>query len=258
MKVLIYLIILNIYLKNFILSTKINSSIGNKQMPCTGVCCPPEHALSVTGMAEAKLKTDIMKISITVETLDLNASNSQAKNSQIFNTLNNAISELGIPIKNITTTSFTITQSYKSVYNLTTRIYDRVFEGFKVTNNIQVTVAGLPLAGDLIDTAIASGATGIPRIEFVNDETQLPSIKRSLIIEASKNAVEKAKLVLVPLNINIKGVAGVSISDSNVPVPIYRPINNNLNRALAETPTFYEGENTVRIFVYVTFAIDNK
>lgn len=263
----VYAYVIYICFINFISCEKLHSSLvshisqdlmGN--MTNMSMCCPPEHTLIVTGTAEVKLKTDLIRLFISVQTLDLVASNSLNKNSQISKKLNNMFTKLGIPKNNITTFSFTIIQSYKSIYNDTSKLYDNIYEGIKVTNVIQIMVGGVALAGDLIDKAISSGATGIDSIDSVIDDAIIPGIKKNLIIDATKNASDKAKLVLDPLGIKIKGVANVIINDYPFSIP-YKYYSANLPISAAPTPSIsppiiYEGENKVNVNVVVTFLIE--
>ena len=172
----------------------------------------PEHIISVTGVASTAVQPDILLITFGVETQDETASMAYVKNSESMNAIVAAITILGIPDKDLSTSRLSIFPTYDYFEDEDGRNHKEL-TGYEVNNILTVKTVQLDLAANIIDSAIDNGANRVENVSFTfSPETKL-QIKDNLVEQAVINARIKAELALTPLDYHIIGVAAIDLSD---------------------------------------------
>jgi uncharacterized protein YggE len=219
-------------------------------------CCPIDHTMTITGSASVSIPSDLIKIGVIMETKETLAGDSLKKNTQISRSVDKALKDLGLKSTDISTTSFSISASYKSVLEEDKKTYKSVFDGYKVINNIDIRLKELVFAGKVVDRVIDAGATSITGITFTNDENVTTKAKKELLAQASADAIEKANLILTPLKMKIKDISSVSNSDYSSGGYFARPSMNIMNNNNNSVPAVYGNDNSISASVTVTFIIE--
>jgi uncharacterized protein YggE len=222
----------------------------------------PDNTLSITGSASFNIPSDIIKVGITIETNSTVAKLALQQNNNISNSIDNVLTDLNIPLKNITTTDFRITPRYDSVYIKDNNTYISVFTGYFVTNSLDISLSDLSMATKLIDKAVDGGANKIQYVSFdVSTELQ-KKVQYDLIKYATKDAVSKAEILTDSLGLEIIAVKTVRLNENNFQAtPImYNYASRMADSAMAgaaPSAKLYTGNSKQTVTVDVTFLIRN-
>ena len=180
-----------------------------------------QNTTSVTGSATASVVPDLVVIQLGVDTQAKVAEDAMAENAKAMNSTASALEKLGINSTEISTTNFTI----EPVYNNTGPFppydqYRSVLVGYKVSNTLEIKTTKLGLAGNILDTAVETGANRVDNVAFTLSPRERQSIENSLIDQAVLDAKSKAEKALSPLGEKIVGVKSVNLSGIQFPRPI--------------------------------------
>ena len=244
----------------------LKSSIGNKLISETytnDVNKKEEHTLTITGTAFKALETNLIKLGIKIETLDPKVNLSYQNNTRVSNKVSKFLKQNGVPDKNITTLNYQITPTYRSEFIQHNNTWIKIFDGYTVTNHIQLTLSKIKDLGKLIDVLVLSGPVQITNINFQFSDDLMKRTKDSLLEDAALDALERAKITAGALGVTVDDVKSISISDYSPPSSYSFPYNYDRSLVAAEAttftpPTIYSGESNISINVYVTFVISNK
>jgi uncharacterized protein YggE len=175
--------------------------------------------LSVTGNGEVNATPDIAYISLGVTTEKTTVGEAQSINSDTMNKLIASIENQGIDKNDIKTDDFSISPKY----NYNEKTGESTLAGYTVSNTLNVTVRNISKAGQVIDSAVQSGANVSTGISFgVSDYEKYYN---TALANAMANAKSKAQVMADALNVNISTPVKVSELSSSTPVihPIYYP-----------------------------------
>lgn len=142
-----------------------------------------KRTINVSGRAIVKAEPDIAYVTLGTVTENKNAKAAQQENAKVMDTVIAALKGAGISEKDIKTQGYNISPKYS--YDRDTGVSNIV--GYRVSNNVQVTVRDLKKVGNVIDVAASSGANQSSSISFsLSDYDKIYN-------QALKNAVENAK-----------------------------------------------------------------
>lgn len=209
----------------------------------------PEHTITVGGTGKVTVTPDLAHVQLGVVVERPTAKAARDAAAQSMTGVVNAVKALGIADKDIQTT----TVSLNPVYNYPNNAAP-VVRGYQLTNQVAVTVRDLTKLSDLLDNAVAAGATSVDGVSFdVADRTALEAQAREA---AAKDARAKADVYAKTLGLGITGVASVT---ETVQSPVwYAPQAMAAAGAATDksTPTPVQaGSTDVTITVQVSFLI---
>ncbi len=168
--------------------------------------------LKVEGVGILKTSPDIAAafLGVVTENKALNAA--QKENSETMDKVIASLINLGIEERDIKTESYSITPEYDFVEG------KQVFRGYRVNNNLRITIRDLQQIGRVIDTAVANGVNAVYNVNFslINKE----GVYKKALALAIRNAVSKAKSIENTLKVYVDDVPVeiVEISDTgNLP-----------------------------------------
>ena len=213
-----------------------------------------EGTMTVTGNAHANAEPETLTIRLGVQTTDPTAGAALSENSRLMTSAVEAITALGIPEDELSTSHFNIEPRYEGRYN-EFDVYTNVFVGYSVSNIIEVTTDRLDMAAEIIDASVAAGANSVISVNFgVSPETE-KSMRDGLIGDAVCDAVHKAELALKPIGYRISGVETMDIDSPGAYGPLGRAFAQiTEDAAFAGTPIF-SGDQSLSASVTVTFFI---
>ncbi|MFQ5712236.1 MAG: SIMPL domain-containing protein [Candidatus Geothermarchaeales archaeon] len=122
--------------------------------------------------------------------------------------------------------------------------------GYRVTNQMRVTIGDLDRVGEFIDLAGGAGANQIYGVTFTLSDEGAREMRDQALLEACEDAGSKARLIGDALGLTIKGVVYVSES------AYYRPFQYDYAREVvgAQVPTpIYQGDVDVVVSVQVIY-----
>jgi uncharacterized protein YggE len=205
---------------------------------------PQDRSISVSGVASTSVIPDTASMSIGVITQAATTKEASEKNAASMNNVTGALKNLGLPDKEIQTSSISI----QPLYNYTGDV--PVIVGYSASNNVLITTRNLDKLSDIMDRSIASGANQVSGISFMVSEEKQREIFGELLSVAVNDAKSRANDLAKNLNVKIAGVKTSSIGEGTQMFPVMAALAEK-----SETP-IQPGESRVTLSVQVTYAIE--
>jgi uncharacterized protein len=173
-----------------------------------------DRTITVNGTGTVTLTPDIARISIGVQTKNIDAAAAVGENNDMSQSIMAALSNLGISDDDIRTSDFSIwpQQEYDNNGNLTGTSY-------MVQNTVNVTVRNLDQLGNLLDAAVQAGANNIYGITF--DVADRTAAEAKALVSAVENANAQAEVLAGAANISVGEVISMNSYASPPPTPYY-------------------------------------
>lgn len=192
--------------------------IGSNGGPRTTVAAEPnlpeEHTISVTGVGRVFLRPDTADVRLGVVVQRPTATEARAVAATAMTGVVEVIRKAGIADRDIQTAML----SLQPVYDYNKQSTPPPLVGFQVVNSVNVVVRELDKVGDLIDDAIAAGATSVDGVSFrVENPTDAEAQARRAAVE---DARAKANALAAAAGVSIVGVSAVSEQTGQPPYPI--------------------------------------
>jgi len=200
----------------------------------------------VTGEGSVSVAPDIVKIRSGVTTRGKTVREATETNSKTMAAILTALTESGIPQKDVRTAQLSI----QPVYASQDPGKEQKLVGYNVVNHVSAKIKHIDKLGDVLDRLIAAGATDVWNVEFLVSEPgkALDQAREAAIADARRKAEVYARAAGVTLGrvVSIEEESGASS-----PVTM---------RALAQpAPGTHmpvePGENTLRAVVTLGFEI---
>jgi len=209
---------------------------------------PSGPRIVVTGEGKVSVAPDIAQVRSGVTTRGKTAQEAAEANSKVMAAILTALTESGIPQKDVQTAQLSIQPAYASPKPGE----ERKLIGYSVGNHVIATIRHIDRLGDVLDKMIAAGATEVGNVEFlVSDPGKaLDQAREAAIADARRKAEVYARAAGVMLGrvVSIEEGSGLS-----VPAP---------RRALAQAAGMQmpiaPGENTLQATVTMVFEIAAK
>lgn len=210
----------------------------------------PEHTISVSGIGRVTTVPDVADVRVGVMFTRAKVRDAQAAAATAMQAVIAALRKAGIADKDIQTTSL----SLQPVYDYSSNGNPPRLTGYQVVNAVQATVRTLDTISDVVDGALAAGATTLDGITFrVDDPAAAEGQARDA---AMKDARAKADALAKAAGVSITGVSSISEQSGSVPVPMpYFSGGAAGDKAAASTPVLV-GTNEVDVAVSVVYLID--
>ncbi len=219
--------------------------------PITVYSQPNPHTLSVTGAGQVAMTPDIAYIYIGVHTESGTAADAVAENTASTTKVIDALVAAGVDKKDINTSNFSIWPSQQ--YDPQTG--QPLDTKYVVDNSVYVKVRKLDSLGELLDTAIQSGANSINSIQFdLADKTEALRKARA---EAVKNAKTQAEELAEAAGVTLGEIQSISFYDS-APYPVMDAYGKGGGGMAAEAAAVPIQPGQLTLTVNVTLNYDIK
>lgn len=208
----------------------------------------PDHTISVTGTGRVILAPDTadVRLGVTVQRGTVKAARADA--AAAMTKVIAAIKKLGVADADIQTSSITLQPQYDYSSGNAPRLV-----GYQFSNSLAVTVRKLDVLGDVIDDALAAGATSLDSVGFrVDDETKAEAQARTA---AMADAKAKADALAAAAGVSIEGVSSITETAASIPYPVYYA-GNAAGAAVDKVATPVQaGTDEISISVAVVYLI---
>jgi uncharacterized protein YggE len=208
---------------------------------------PDKRTLSLTGSGAVKTTPDKVDISTGVTSEAKTAGEALDQNTEAMAKVVQALKEDGIEPKDIQTTNFSV----NPVYEQKAEGRPPVVIGYRVTNQVRISLHDIKKLGAILDKVVSLGANQIDSIEFgVEEPEALKDEARKLAI---KNVSENAKLYADAAGVGLGPILAISEEDSSYQ-PRYAPAATRME--MAKDVPIEAGTATVEVRVSVTWEIN--
>ena len=148
--------------------------------------------LVVEGVGTASMAPDQAKAALAIVSNDKSMSAAQEQNSAATNRVIQALVAAGIPPENIETASFTVWPQY-SYPDTQNDNRPPTIIGYKVRNELTLTIKKLPDLGTALDTALKAGANEVINIQYLKSDTT--EATNLALTRACQNAITKSQAI---------------------------------------------------------------
>ncbi len=203
----------------------------------------------VTGQGQVSVKPNTAIATIGVETVAANLNDATSQNNTKMTAVIDKLKSMGIADKDIQTVNYNVypmTQpSPKGPDNA-----PPVITGYRVVNQVRVTIRKLEDAGKILDAAVTAGANNIYGVSFgVDDMTPYQQQARAAAI---KDAQDKAGQLAKNAGVQLGSILAISEGTISAPVPMAAM---GLRADSSGSVPVQTGEMQVSIIVNVRYAI---
>lgn len=199
------------------------------------------HTITVVGATSVTRVPDVVRISVGVTATKSTVKLARDAAGRSMKAVISSIKALGIDEKDIKTTGIDLSAQYNNSSKIT---------GYRMSEQLQITVRDLDKAGDVVDTATAKGATEVNGLSFeVADPASAMDEARAAAIAQARTSAQK---MAAAAGVSLGEVVSISESFASSPGPYYA--GDSLRGAAI--PQLEPGTQDVQATVSVSFAID--
>jgi uncharacterized protein YggE len=214
---------------------------------------PPARAptegpvIVTTGEGVVKLAPDRVWISIAAESRAKSPREAQRTNAAAMTTVIDKLKALGLPADAVRTAGYDLQPEYDYVNGR------QSLRGYVARNTAEVRIDDVARAGDVLDSAVGSGATSVSGVRF--DLKDRDGAEREALRLAVADARARANAAASGAGLNVERV--IRIEEQRVTIPEPRPVPMVRTMAMqadAATP-ITPGELEVRAIVTMTSSV---
>ena len=217
-----------------------------RMYPTAQAADTPAKSITVSATGQVQIAPDVAFVSLGILQTDLNAGKAQSEMNAIAATALAKIKALGIPDRDIQTSSLSLDPQYDDHGALT---------GFQASESFTVTVEHLGQAGTVIDAGVSAGANRNVNVSFgLKDQSAATSaaLKAAVVI-----AQRKATAVAGQLGFSLQGakISVVENSQQSTPLPLGAERLATSGPGVAAPTQIQAGLLTVTDNVTVTYTV---
>jgi len=198
-----------------------------------------ERTVSVSATGRVSAEPDIAYISAGVVTEADTAKDAIARNNATMGKLIDGLKGAGVAAKDIRTTMLNVEPRYTQPKDGRAA----TINGYRVTNQVRLTVRDVKRLGEILDQAIALGANQISQIAF--DVTNAETLKDEARKQAMENARRRGELYARAAGAQLGPVLRISEGGVDMPVGLVKfaghgvPIEAGTRRLEVEVQVVY-------------------
>jgi uncharacterized protein len=221
-------------------------SVVTAQAQTTEPKSPAATRIIVIGEGKVSVTPDYAVIRSGVTTTAKTVKEASDANAKLMTAITAVLVDSGVAQKDIQTSQFSI----EPIYTNATASTAAKLAGFRVSNQVSVSIRQLSQVGDILDRLVKAGATDIGNIAFlVSDPAKALDQARE---GAFADARRKAELYARAAGVNLGRVAWITESSN------YRALPTDIDDVrskLAPAPPIQSGEETLQAVITVGFEI---
>jgi len=207
---------------------------------------PPEVRVIVVGEGSVSARPDYARIRSGVTTTAKTAKEAIDANSRLMAAVTAALLDSGIAQKDIQTSEFSI----QPVYVSPTPSAEPKLSGYRVSNQVDVTIRQISKVGEILDRLVTAGATDAGNVEFLLSDPSkvLDQAREAAVADARR----KAELYARASGFSLGRVAFVTENSEFAP-PV--ALSGRLKSATTAPVPIQPGEDTLHARIVVGFDI---
>jgi uncharacterized protein len=228
--------------------------------------------ITVTGSGDVYAEPDLARVTIGVTTEATTSTKAMGDNADAMSKVIDAIKRLGIPEKDIKTSTVSLQPKYEYQYPTTTSyptgsdkavpptptstpptsLSTRIV-GYTAVNTVTVTVRDMSLVGKVIDEGYNGGANNINGVTFLLSDEKGATVYKEALKKAVAEAKDKAGVLATAAGISDYRLKTVSENGQYYPVA-YDAMERSAASGMAVAPTpISPGQNKVTATVGLTY-----
>lgn len=170
------------------------------------------RTINVTGYGEVNVVPDIGYLYLGVTTENSTLDEAQKNNSTTINKVIEAVKKAGVVSEDIKTSNYSINPKY----NYDDKTGTSTIIGYTVNSTLNVTVKDIASIGNIIDTAIASGANISNGVTF--GVSNYEKYYNEALTNAILNAKSKAQAIATALDVKLSTLTTITENSNGIPI----------------------------------------
>jgi uncharacterized protein YggE len=208
----------------------------------------------VTGQGSTDIAADMAVLTLTVTRDEETARAALDANSAAMSDVLSAMKSEGVKERDLQTSGFSIQPRYFYPSNKpTTNHQPPRIVGYTVRNSLTVRIRDISALGEILDTSVTLGVNEGGNIMFTNDDPSAAITQAR--VKAVKDAMAKAKTLAEAAGVKVGKLLEMSEQTHN-PRPMLMARAERSMAMSADTVPVVAGENTYKVTVNMSFAID--
>ena len=208
-----------------------------------------ESLFTIKGTGEVTVIPDTALISFGISKTSPTVQEAKNQVNEIANKITQDIKNLGVNVKDIKTTNYSINPQYDY------RTSQQIVTGYSVDTNIEVKLQPIDKANQAIDAATKDGANQISGAQFTIDDSKEKELIREARKKAIKDAKEKARDLANAAGIRLGRIVDIQEDAQNYPRPYMREFMA-ADKSTDSAPTeLNPGENKISTTVSLSYEI---
>lgn len=206
-----------------------------------------EAAIVVSGEGEVSAAPDYAEVHAAVNTRAKTAAEATDANARLMTAVIAALTNAGVAHNDIQTAQFSV----QPVYALPQPGSEQKLTGFSASNQLTIKVRAIDKVGDVLDRAVAAGATDVGNISFLHSD--LSKVRDQAREAAVADARRKAELYARAAGLKLGDAVWIAEGSAGFTPPL--PMRARA-AAMAVAPTpIMTGEDTLHVEITVGFAL---
>ena len=198
---------------------------------------PQPTRIVVSAMGSANRAPEQAVVSLAIETAGRSARDAADQNAEVMDRIVAALRRLDIPEDQIRTTAYNMYPEYRHWDGRDPEQAERQPEiiGYRVMNQVMVTVDGAARAGAVIDAALGAGANRVDGLFFQLRDTDV--VRAEALRDAMAKARAEAELLAEAAGLTLGAPMEISTSYGYMPPPPPMPMAAMRDMAMGGPPT---------------------
>lgn len=225
------------------------------------VVASDENIITVQGTGEVEAAPDLARLTLGVQTQNVDAARAAQENATKSAALIAAIKSAGVADKDIQTSNYQINTQYDYSNRKPGDISPLKIIGYEVTNNVRVTVRKISDAGKVLDAGIGAGANDAGGISFDLSESTKAKAQTDALTRAVQNARTKADTLARAASVTIYSLYSISESGYGMVRPEYASpggMMRTMTSAAAPPTPVQAGELMVSASVTIKYRVRSQ
>ncbi|MDJ0750826.1 MAG: SIMPL domain-containing protein [Woeseiaceae bacterium] len=214
---------------------------------------PAPALIVVTGQGSVTATPDMATVTVGVMTQAADAASAVAANNEAMSALHEALDDFGVAESDRRNRGFSVQPTYDHRSSAISPDGMPKIAGYRVSNQVTVSVRNLDRLGDLLGAVIGSGSNTINSLQFGGSDAEtLLDEARQLAV---KNAIRRATLYAEAAGVEVGRIVSISEGGAAYPRPeMYGRSDANLF-SVSSVP-ISAGENEFTAIVNVVFELE--
>jgi uncharacterized protein YggE len=202
----------------------------------------------VQGVGETTIIPDTAMISFGVSKTSPTVQEAKNQVNEITNKITQDLKNLGVEVKDIKTTDYSVNPQYDYKSN------NQTITGYTVNTTIQVKLQPIDKANQAIDIVTKDGANQAGGVQFTIDDTKQKELMQEARQKAIKDAKEKAQSLADAAGIHLGRIVDIQENAQNYPHLYYTRELMTADKTTGQAPTqLNPGENKISTTISLSY-----
>ena len=223
-------------------------AFANREITVNTNSTDANQTIAVDGMAETFVAPDTAKVSFGITAKNRKTTVATASVNERMQKLMDALRGVDVEQKDVKTVNYNLYPEYTYTDGA------QSFDGYRVSQRVEVTIRNLDRVSDVLDIVNTAGVDDVSQLSFSVDDED--AIREQLRSDAIADARAKAKKIADDLDVRLGSVVNFSENaGGDTPMPMYAAGMRAMDEAKESAAVVPTGENNLVTRVQVTFTI---